>query len=944
MPALKLEQFGGMLPAWDAHLLPAGQAANSQNGYLFSGALQGWRQPTLLRQLNNSAAKFVYRIPQTTATTATAYAVFVANASNGDTVTVGDEVYRFVSALSQAYDVLIGASAATTAGNLLAALTGDNGTYVNQGIAYGTGTVANYDIALTGNNTNQAAINSVIYWYVQVVAPDTGAGFNNIPVASSGPHIVWLKDLLSLSDVTSNFYGGTNPTFNSTITGPSTWLEFLDQDTNVVKSQVVDDTFGRFYFGSPSLPPQYNTTPRIVAGKPPFLLGVPPPGCAPSVAVAGGGDSATLPPNNINSDNNIDLAQPNTLYLVPITPAGAMQLNDVQFVSPVALPTTPYPSVNYAAVVYEDANPDGGVPTVPSQLLGSGVVQTGLTTGVNGLSPFLNPVPLLANTPYWIGILTDTQIDVFEGPGSSTTFSYPNAFSAGPTPEINPGLGAGGGIDFQMWGDLLTDDVLEDRAYVYTWVSAYGEESSPSPPTSVTGWSNGTWTIGLFSPPSTDLGIEHNLAILRLYRTVSGQSGSTVYYFVADISLGSTDPDAQQAVISDPLTCLAPAQTYTDVVLDNVVVLNLQMPSTNYFPPPENLEGIINLPNGMVAGFKANEIWFCEPYFPHAWPPGYVIATDFAIVGLGMTLGAVVACTSANSYVINGNAPSTMSMVKCAPPDPCLSRASIVSTDTGVFYMSPNGLILVTNSGVSTNTTELWITREKWTQLTPQKYGRAIPLVGCYFCFGSTFSTDLSTAQEGFVIQLQQDNTSFTIWPQPGGHRVGFNDLTSPLGYNIDNVIIDPWTGIGMLVMNGQVYYYDFTNVAPTMTPYTWLSKVYQQNTKKNYSAMKLFFMVPTGTPIFGTRNTAVATDPSWNTLGPNQYAIIKTFCDIGVDADGNPNGSMVCVDAREVQQSGELLRIVSGFKCEQWQWQIEGRVVISNLQVATSVKELGNV
>ena len=43
MPALKIEQFGGQLPAWENHLLPPGQAASSVNTYLFSGALEGWR-------------------------------------------------------------------------------------------------------------------------------------------------------------------------------------------------------------------------------------------------------------------------------------------------------------------------------------------------------------------------------------------------------------------------------------------------------------------------------------------------------------------------------------------------------------------------------------------------------------------------------------------------------------------------------------------------------------------------------------------------------------------------------------------------------------------------------------------------------------------------------------------------------------------------------------
>ena len=49
MTALKLDKFGGTLPAWDDRLLPDGQASYSLNCYLFSGSLIGWRQPKLLR-------------------------------------------------------------------------------------------------------------------------------------------------------------------------------------------------------------------------------------------------------------------------------------------------------------------------------------------------------------------------------------------------------------------------------------------------------------------------------------------------------------------------------------------------------------------------------------------------------------------------------------------------------------------------------------------------------------------------------------------------------------------------------------------------------------------------------------------------------------------------------------------------------------------------------
>jgi hypothetical protein len=141
---------------------------------------------------------------------------------------------------------------------------------------------------------------------------------------------------------------------------------------------------------------------------------------------------------------------------------------------------------------------------------------------------------------------------------------------------------------------------------------------------------------------------------------------------------------------------------------------------------------------------------------------------------------------------------------------------------------------------------------------------------------------DTSQAQTGFTIELDQDNASFTIWPQPGGHRLGFNRLTSPTGFDIDNVMTDVWTGTGLLISNGYVYYFDFGDPEPAMVPYTWRSKTYQQNVKRNYAAMRAFFTVPVNTPTQNAiRNTAPHDDPSWDTLDPGQYGIIKTYVDV---------------------------------------------------------------
>lgn len=63
MVALRINVFGGMIPAQDDRLLPDGGAALAQNTWLYSGSLEGFKTPRYIRNLVSSTAKRVYRIP-----------------------------------------------------------------------------------------------------------------------------------------------------------------------------------------------------------------------------------------------------------------------------------------------------------------------------------------------------------------------------------------------------------------------------------------------------------------------------------------------------------------------------------------------------------------------------------------------------------------------------------------------------------------------------------------------------------------------------------------------------------------------------------------------------------------------------------------------------------------------------------------------------------------
>lgn len=893
--ANKLEKFGGRLPAWSDRLLPPGQGAVAQNCYMFSGELVGWRVPKFLRNLTDPAALRVFRVPVVTKTVATNTLTVAVNPNNGDTATVGEDTYTFTTLVRNQFDVLIGASAAATANNFLAALTGDAGLFTNRGTLYGPNTEPSEFIDQSGAlKTPPVDLPNLLAGAaVTIFAPSFGSAYNTTTFAEStgGARLQWAS---------ATFTGGSNAAFDPTIQGASTWLEFDDRDTDVIRSPVVNDQFNRIYFASPSQPPKYNTYDRIAAGQPPFYLGVRAPGCAPVITVAGGGNLTQLGnPTSTTSGTYAPLA--NRLVLMPITPTGSLTLNDVAFV-----PAGTDAIGNFAAVVYDNAGPGNG----PGNLLNVGNIVTGATAGAQLTSTFTNPTGLLVNQTYWIGFITDSNVQwqLADNGNTQKSISIPDTFSNSPSPVAPTGGHQTLNVDLQMWADLTTSAVIETRYYAYTWVTAYGEEGPPSATANATGWSNATWTIGLFQPQLADQGQVRNITKVRIYRTIPDQSGGTQYFQVTEQPIGTTN--------------------FVDNLDDSVVALNTILPSNTWFEPPANLQGFTALPNGMIAAFRANEVWFCEPYQPHAWPPSNVITVEFPIVGLGVHMNSVVICTNAKPSIATGETPQSMALTKIDIPEPCLARGSILSTEGGVYYASPNGLIRVTQSGVGVNTTEQWITRDKWQQLIPQSsLLRAVLMQSLYFCYQAG-------SQTGFTIELSAgDSQSFSIFPQPGGHRIGFGTLTAPNNINVDALTLDPWSGQVMMIQSSQVLFYDFTDPAPVLMPYKWRSPILVQPFKKNYQAMRTTFVIPPGTPAqHATRNTAPTLDPSWATLQAGQYGIIRVY------ADG------VLVTTRELWTNLELQRILSGFKATEWQFEIEAVVQVAKLEYATSVKELKQV
>jgi hypothetical protein len=283
------------------------------------------------------------------------------------------------------------------------------------------------------------------------------------------------------------------------------------------------------------------------------------------------------------------------------------------------------------------------------------------------------------------------------------TKPFPDAYyqMGVPNPTTAPTLAKVGG----------TGTVHEDRAYVYTYISTFGsvlEESGPSPAASIaTVEPNATVTVSAFATaPTTAAG--YNITNIRIYRAVTGAT-SVVYLYVGTVSV-------------NPATGAASGS-----FSDNILAANLgtALPSLYYLPPPATLKGLIAMPNGIVAGFVDNQVWFCEPYLPHAWPSSYMMTVGFPIIGLGVYGQTLVVCTTYSTYLITGSTPGAMTQEKLSIFEPCVAKKSIASDQYGVLYASPNGIVAVAPGSADVVTRPLF-TRDEWSAYLPTSMVGAI--------------------------------------------------------------------------------------------------------------------------------------------------------------------------------------------------------------------------
>jgi len=351
--------------------------------------------------------------------------------------------------------------------------------------------------------------------------------------------------------------------------------------------------------------------------------------------------------------------------------------------------------------------------------------------------------------------------------------SYPNAaYDLGiPAPATAPAATGSANVDPAL---------NESRIYVETYVSAWGEESAPSPVSAIV-IADPNVAVSLSALNTVPIG-NYNVISKRIYRSVDSGAGAS-FFLVAEIPVAQT--------------------TFNDAVGGVTVAANGSLLTASWDMPPANLTGIIELPNGVIAGFSGNELCFSVPYQPHAWPVAYRYATNWPIVGIGAFGNSVVVTTTGLPYMAIVSDPASVLVEKLETEQSCVAKRGIVDMGYAVAYPSPDGIMLI-GMGVNKLITEGLLTRAEWQAYNP-------PSIHAYLHDGRYIAFYDATAIGGTTGCLIFD-------PSNGNATLTESTIYATGGYkNREDDSL-------YLIVGGQIVKW---NGAATKLNYVWRSKVF---------------------------------------------------------------------------------------------------------------------
>ncbi len=276
-------------------------------------------------------------------------------------------------------------------------------------------------------------------------------------------------------------------------------------------------------------------------------------------------------------------------------------------------------------------------------------------------------------------------------------------------------------------------EVEETRAYVYTNVTAWGEESGPSPADLIGVTSALVAKLTLSAPLPTGA---YNISARRIYRSVTSSAG-TQYYFVGEVPAATAE--------------------FTDAV--DTTAIGEPLATLDWDMPPDDLAGLIALPSGALCAYSGKQVCFSVIGAPYAWPAKYRLTCDYNVVAVFPMGQGVVVLTDGYPYLINTGDPEAAQMLRLDEEQACVSARSVAPYGGGVLYASPDGMVLVTASGCNVVTKDLF-DRAAWQALGPanlfgakhdNRYYGFLANGGFVLDASGNFSTHTLTATAAYV-------------------------------------------------------------------------------------------------------------------------------------------------------------------------------------------------
>jgi hypothetical protein len=579
---------------------------------------------------------------------------------------------------------------------------------------------------------------------------------------------------------------------------------------------------------------------------------------------------------------------------------------------------------------------------------------------------------LLANDPLQRFYFSS---DAFE-PRMST---YPLAINSLPYPTAWYALGVFAPSTAPTVAVSGGSGTLESRAYVYTYVTQFGEESPPSPPSTVTdGYPNGTWGLSDLqtAPPNTgtvttavDIGNEQVRVTLN---TTFGLSQFDMITFASVVGMEdlngtfriqSLGPTANTLVVN-----LSTAQTYTSggswtktaphntsgmvkriyrtvgasgdfLFVAEIPVANTTytdavaaddlgeiLPTADSLLPPKNLIALTSLPNGCLVGISGNEICFSDPYLPYSWP----LRNRYTISGVGIELVAagnsVIVLTDTFPILFTGSDPEAMSPSVMQTYAPCATKRGVVDVGGGCMYPSYDGLWIAAPGRVEKLTQKLY-REEEWRLLNPESF--------------------VAGFADGIYYARYRDDGSSYIWV----FDTAENDSVVRVAQDANHLLRNDTDGELYLALNDKVYRWD-SNVNQRFTS-DWVSSEVQLPMPMNFSVAQVHgafsAILPPDTTIIDNNTITIANvDLVGGELNGNSVLeldvngsnllqftpVTESKVQFTLYKDGNPVYTVGV-------NSSEAFRLPAGMTSEVYQIGINTSIPVYNVTMADSVAEL---